>query len=133
VNQRQQKALQGYVDHLRPALGLSDWEVAVQREPTEEGHVAVICPIFGCRFAKLRVTKDFFTLDRGYQRITVLHELLHCVLAQPQHHVEEVLPNHLDKDVASLFVESFFHSLEYAVDGLAVALAPRFPLPEFSR
>lgn len=131
MNKRQQKALQRYVDSLLPMLGLADWQVNVRSDrPCQDNHVATIWPVFGTRAANLRVGKDFFTSDPCYQREIVIHELLHCVFAVTQHQVEIVLPDHMETG-AKLFHDLWSQAHEYAIDGLAVAVAPRFPLPRF--
>ena len=131
MTKRQQKKLQRYIDRLRPMLGLADWEVFVRPDPTEEGHLATIYPIWGCRAANLRFDSDFCEKDPAYQRETCVHELLHCVHAQTQHQVEFVLPNHMEAG-AELFGAMYEQANEYAIDGLAVAIAPLFPLPELA-
>lgn len=131
MNAKQRKALQGYVDEMRPLLGLAEWEVSVSDQPTvEEAHVATIYPVWGTRQANVRFSKTFFTHAPSFQRETVIHELLHCVFAQTQHQVEFILPQHAsDEHVGALFHAMWDQAHEYAIDGLAVAIAPRFPLP----
>lgn len=127
---RQKKAAQRYVNTMRPLLGLPEWIVNISDKPVEnESHVATIFPVWGTKVANLRLSSHFFEFTAEYQREIVVHELLHCVFAVPQHQVEMILTEYLKGKAGELFHDCWSHSMEYAIDGLAVAICPTLPLP----
>lgn len=132
MSKRDCQRLQSYVNKIKAMLGLSEWEVVVNQEPCQEGNVASISWLWGRKYATLNVAKTFVTeAPRGYIRSTVIHELFHCVHAVPQDQIDKVLKGVTKKDTHQTFRHAWWQAHEYAIDGLAEAIAPLFPLPAF--
>lgn len=133
MTKRRQRALQRYVDSIRPMLGLSDWEVVVKSEPPDDpSHDASHQSVYGCKLSLLRVSDQFWAYKPDQQREVVVHELLHAVFAAPQDQVRNILPTHLRGRGGVVFRDMWFQAQEYAIDQLAVAIGRHFPLPELS-
>lgn len=132
MTKRQQRSIMRYVHEVAPLLGIGrGWVFVVHRDPPANpdciGHCACV---FGQRVAHLRFSAEFLDCPPEDQRETILHELLHVVHAVTQDQVQHVLANHMPKEAHAVFADLFNHAHEYAVDSLAVAIAPLFPMPE---
>jgi hypothetical protein len=136
MTKRQQKAVQRYVDSLLPKLGLTDWCVDVVQDAGEdqaEGALAVCHKHHARRDALIWFREDFCGLVPDFQRRVIVHELLHVVHAPEEQYVFTTLADHLPPKKHALISDTFRLLHEYAVDSLAVAIAPLFPLPRIPR
>jgi hypothetical protein len=124
----ERKALCAYIRWVGDAMELRDWTFELLRDPAEDGCFAVVRPIFGQKLALISVCQNFRQLDRKKQREIVAHELIHCHLAALQSQLEDDLEEHLGKASYALFFESAKRNLEYAVNGLEMAIAKHLPL-----
>lgn len=120
--------LDQYVRKVADAMGLRDWRLDVKGEPPEYAY-AQCRPTDGQRHAELRFGSDFEALEPERRRAIVVHELVHCHIAQLQWQVEKDLERHLGPSTDRVFFDSFRRNVEYAVDAIAEALAPHLPLP----
>lgn len=123
------KAVSEYVYSLARILRLADWEYEIPSEPCEDGSCATIDCVFGQKRAVLHLAADFFTHDGPWQRQTLVHELVHCHLAQSRWLIYKAADEILSKAAAAALFLGFDQNLEYATDGLADAIAPLVPLP----
>jgi hypothetical protein len=109
-----------YTRDLAERLGLRDWRVAVSDDPPEDpGATASIECVEGRRLAILRLSDQFLAGRPAAQRQTMTHELIHCHLAP----LDQVM---MAAGLSDPWVRVI---LEYAIDGLAAAVAPMLPLP----
>jgi hypothetical protein len=132
----QREWLERYLAELACALDLDPWRITVRTDPPtadygdpDDPPLASIDPTYGRRVASLRVVEDFFDLTPAVQRETLLHELLHLYM----HPASEVIRCGVGKWIGQaayeVLLEAFKQQIEYGVDGIAVAIAERFPLP----
>lgn len=134
MNAREQKQLQRYVEQIAGLMGLRDWEIEVERDAPRAGDIAQSFTTYGQRFGQLRFVPGFMTkVPIRRQKSTVIHELLHFVHSQAQDQVRVVGAGVMSKRLHQHFTASWFHVHEYAVDGLAEALADLFPDPPWHR
>jgi hypothetical protein len=113
----------GYCCFLRDKLCLRDWQLLLSEEqPSGENSIASIEPIYGRKFATLRMSEGFLNDTPSEQRHTLVHELLHCHLAPLQRLIE----------ANNEMTQAYKMAIEYAVDGLADAIAPLLPVPPSS-
>lgn len=112
-----------YLRRLADHLHLSDWGVRIDDAgPRDPDDHCTITPIYGRKLAAVRLSEEFLDEPPDSQRQSLTHELIHCHL-QP---AWEIARHHLpDESLAG-----FRLMLEYAVDGLADAIAPHMPLME---
>lgn len=110
-----------YLRVVADLMALRDWSFSLSSVPCEEGKNAQIAPTPGRKHAELRLSAHFFALSPQAQRHCLLHELIHCQLAQCQFVAEQALPKRS--------FHMWLTSLEYGVDGIADAVAEYFPLP----
>jgi len=116
---RRQKWLP-YVRDLADRLALRDWRVVIADDaPDGSDAIASVycCP--GRKYATIRFGDVFFSDDRADQRHSIVHELVHAHLGAYVAAVERLSND--DKTLRML--------MEYAVDGLADAIAPLVPIP----
>lgn len=99
-------------------MRLSDWTLQFDEQHSSDGTLASINCCRGRKYATIRLCYDFDQKCGEEQRHTIVHELVHCHLAQLWHHVD---PDDEDEAVTLLG--------EYAVDGLADAIAPLILTP----
>jgi hypothetical protein len=108
-------------------MGLRDWTFEiVDGNPDPADAIATCEPIEGRRIARLRFSVRFESLPVTEKRHAVVHELVHAHLAQFTDDAHSFAKGSTGYAVAWPMA---LRSLEYAVDGLAEALAPTMPLP----
>ncbi len=111
-----------YVSEIASQLWLSDWTfVITERAPDSCDADAAIECLQGRKYARLFFSEKHLRDSEQDQRHTIVHELIHCHLA-------------LAADIANQCIDGdkfppFRLGMEYAVDGLADAIAPLMPLP----
>lgn len=128
MRERDRRTLRRYVARTAKQMGLRDWEIFVSDdEPSQPNWIAECVNLPGSRVATLRFRSTFRECEDLWQRATVIHELLHCVHAQTQDLVDVHLASVAEEDVHTIFNAAYRQANEYAIDGLAVALAPMFP------
>lgn len=127
-------ALASYVSDVARKMNLRDWELHVYSDPPEGSDAAGSYEaIYGRKVAHLRFDPHLVNgSDMEELRHVVCHELVHLHLDPLLCMVETDLPGELSKSAHGLFLAGFLRHLEYAVDELAGAIAPRFPLPDFT-
>lgn len=112
-----------YIRQLADALHLRDWRIEVSEElPAGENSIASCQPVYGRKYAVIRLSEGFLNDDHDEQRHTVIHELLHCHTG----------PMNRLLEAEESFTASVRQTMEYMVDGLADAIAPLLPLPPAS-
>lgn len=109
-------------------LGLDHWNIVVQFAPAQDGNKAECWRSMHQYQAKLRFADEWFDAEPEEQRQTVIHELLHCHM-RPVWEAWEPLEGPLGLTGWHIFSKNMEVAEETAVDGLARALAPRFPFP----
>ena len=129
---RQIKPVQAYVDTLRPLLGLSHFDIRVDREhctPVPKAWAVVQRPI-NKQEATIWLGDNFFT-ERSLHGIRedMIHELLHVVFEPVDWVVGNVGP-HLAPPAKALLGETMDDVIEQLVDQLTRVLAPLMPLPK---
>lgn len=134
MKKKDREELKRYIRWVANEMLLADWTFDVKWEsPSDPDALANCTPIFGRKRATLRFCDDFRNLVADEQRDTVVHELIHCHFAPAQCQVEKDLERHLGVQADQLFFESFKRNVEYAVDGLAGAIAKHMPLIEWPK
>jgi len=128
VKPKERKALGKYIRWVADEMELRDWHIDLMRESAEKGTLAQVHPTFGRKHVEVRFCARFRALPPEEQRNTVVHELVHLHTAAMQSQVEKDLEQHLAQGTDRVFFDSFQRNLEYAVDGLANALAKHMPL-----
>lgn len=127
MRKRDRKALRAYIRRVADALALRDWQIDLLAGPAPDGCNGHVSITYGRKVAEITVAQDFRTHDPRDQVHTIVHELIHCHLEPACALVHNHLEEHLGKTADKLFWEAFKHQVEYGVDGLADAIAGRFP------
>lgn len=133
MTERKRRAAQKYLRSLLPQLGLDLWEIDVMPEPLEEDGLALASVVkhYGRKAAAVWFRSDFFEYTPEYQRHIAIHELLHCCFAGDECYVFDTLDKTLPEKTHAPIAAAYRLLHEYSIDGLSVALAPFFPLPNF--
>lgn len=76
--------------------------------------------------AELRVSCSFSQMPPEAKRHLLVHELIHCHFAAAHLYADEVL-----EIVSMLARRAFDLNMEMGIDGMADAIAPFMPLPNF--
>lgn len=111
----------GYLRDLADRMGLRDWRVHVLEQVTDEEHDAQVFCVRGRKIANLRLSPRFGELAPERQRLTLVHELVHCHFAA----MDELVMGRWDGHEYDAYLIPF----EYGVDAIAHVLAPHLPLP----
>lgn len=126
---RDRLALGRYVRRVADLMGLRDWTLNIEQEPCDDENCAMCAPTYGQKRASLSFAPHFRHDDSAEsQRQTIVHELLHCVFAAEQDHIRLSLLKHLGQSTYDVFNDAYRQMHEYAIDGLADAIAPHMPL-----
>ncbi|MCL5292552.1 MAG: hypothetical protein M1548_08515 [Actinobacteria bacterium] len=120
-----------YVRQIADLLHLKDWRIRIEVDEAEDfdGFMAVVHPIEGRKRARLILCKEWLELSPEDQRHSIVHELVHCHLAGAGDIVRLDLLKNMSQSSYDIFYGGFKRQIEYAVDGLADAVAPLLPLP----
>ena len=127
---RQYKSLARYVRRVSNDLGLRDWTFDISHNPSDGVALAQIECIFGRNLGVMEFCPNWMALPPETQRHVVVHELLHAATAGPHGYVYRALPSLLGEGAWSAFESAYRQVDELAVDGLAAAIAPTFPVWE---
>lgn len=122
-------ALTTYVRTLADALGLKDWKITIEKEPSDDDCDASIQGVYGRRIGMLWIHRDFRTFSSDRQRQTLIHELLHLHFEPMRHHVENLLEasTAVSPEMFDLVESVLSTGAEYGIDTLAEAIAPKYP------
>lgn len=122
-----------YIAELRDLMGLGHFTVTFQAyPPAEQDEVSTAAQIQipdGKRDATIQVDPDFVDEPPEEQRETLVHELVHCHLADMGNMVYEDLKHPLGITAHAIFNDGFTRALEHATDAIAKAWAAQLPLP----
>lgn len=122
---RQRAEFEPYLRLLADRLHLKDWSFVLRDEaPDSADAIAAINCAEGRKYAWCYLSESFLRSSPEDQRHTLIHELLHCHMAGADHVAARMITEHF---------QLYRLHCEYAVDGLADALAPLLPLPTFRR
>ena len=128
------EVLNAYIEARRNDLWLADWGFTVRHDPPSSASaMAEIRPTYGRRHATVRFCSDFRELSAAEQRHVVVHELIHCHLAQIQHLTSS--DSGIGKALGTAghpVLDAVAMAIEHAVDSLADVIAPNLPLIEWT-
>lgn len=135
MRKRDRKALAHYVRHIADEMGLRDWSfnVVVEQPDTPEnpdGHQwgASCAPIPGRKGATLTFAPWTRDCTREELRETVVHELTHCHFFGLWDTLRRDTLQELGQSAYNLLIAGCERHMEYGVDAVAEAIAPRMPL-----
>ncbi len=110
-------------------MDLRDWRILLADEPCEEeGHIAEMAVVVGRRIGHLSVSKEWGSFSAEDRRTAIVHELLHVYVDQTKVALcfaQETMP----KAAYAVLYQAHQAAIEFAVDGIALVLAPFLPLP----
>lgn len=132
MTKSQHRAAERYIRRIADELRLRDWTVLLDPEPSSEGTSATVTPIYGRRRAIVYLSADFLETSAEEQRHTVAHELIHLHLEPCSATILNDLQAPLGENADTILERVYMRHLEYAVDGLADAVAPMLPLPPWT-
>lgn len=128
---RHNRIIREYTETLASCMGLADWTIEITFEVCgDDAHAEIEC-VYGQRLARISVSKNWLSMSRESQRSTLVHELVHALLAplsqMAYDMVNSLTTNEGAQDVAKAALTG---SEEWVVDPIAIAWAPNLPLPE---
>ena len=120
--------LYDYIQELAALLNLGQWKITISPLPPEDDALATCRVTSGQQLATIRIAQATIKADPEEQRATLLHELLHIHLWAIGEVVEHAFPA-LGTTAAGVLEAAHDLAAERAIDALALAIAPFFPLP----
>jgi hypothetical protein len=139
VNKRLE-VLDAYIQTIRVAMGLTEWDIVVTDEPAEDPEKTSleILPQPVVHYARIRVGGFFNDSGNNHsgpneQRTTVVHELLHLTHARLMEWFQQgILRNEMSPQSAHLVETLFQEELEVMADRTARMLSRYMPpVPEW--
>lgn len=119
MSPRQSKALINYINKLKSAMWLGQWNIEIMDDgDIDPDTFAAIDLVFGQRSATLRVCNDFFSFSPAKQRRILTHELFHCYSADVQKQGEG-----LRKILGTVAHDAWFFGFTLAVEHMVEALS----------
>lgn len=114
-------------------LGLGEFEIkahaaAAGSTLTDEDAIASVSCVYGRKIANISFAETFFLADPEEQRHVLLHELLHVRFWDSHALMESTLPEVMGVPAYKAFFAGLTLVDEHAIDALAKALEPLFPL-----
>lgn len=133
MKKRDRKALAKYVRWVANELNLRDYTLRItysaEAEESRGGINMAHCGcIDGAREATIEFAPHFRFVPPEEQRETVVHELLHVHHDPCWRMVQTDLAEPLGKVAYYVYCDSYRRSMEFMIDALAKAIAPRLPL-----
>jgi hypothetical protein len=132
LNDAQFHATKDYLDTLRIALSLKDWDITLLRE-YPDSHDAwaeiEVCETRKAAWIKVAYPEFYDSKTPEEQRSYLVHELIHCHLDASHRSLArlgEMNPDAKDVDFAK---RQHRVDIEQATDALALAFAAFFPVP----
>jgi hypothetical protein len=116
----ERESLERYLRTLADRMALKDWAATILDDQSADGtHADILC-VEGRKVGRVRFARDWAERSPEDLRHTCCHELLHC------HH--GALMVEMGRRLNKADFATFMMLLEYAIDGIADALAPHLPL-----
>jgi hypothetical protein len=119
-----------YVRMIADLFGLREWELLISDQRCDDDTLADTETIYGQRIARFRFNAKWQEWAVEDLRSTIVHELLHVHTEPTSELLADVAGASMDEKTAAALTAALSYSLERAVDQIAVAIAPYFPLPE---
>ena len=124
--------LRAWVSDAQVMLGVDSWELTIVEAASDVDAWADIDPHPQAPTADLRVSHDFWTQTPEKQRLILIHELLHLVLARYAR-VSETMEESLGKLAWAVLEPQLEDAEERATEHLARIIAPYLTLPAFPK
>jgi hypothetical protein len=133
VNRERHRYWAAYIADVQGRMKLGDWEVVLQRQTARAGAEASMGFFGSVRRGWMYLGKDFEKNSRTEQRITIVHELVHCHMHPLRSYLQVQLDSGGDdynrhRDYVFITLGHDSHE-EYIVEDLARIIAPSMPLP----
>lgn len=118
-----------YLRYLADQIGLKDWEIDLKRDhPDDANAAASMRAVVGRRKVCIRLGDGFYADTPENQRHYALHELLHVHLDDIDTAVWQA-SDIIGGDTFRLMEKVIKDRVEFAVDNIAAAIGPAYPLP----
>lgn len=126
-----------YMHKLKNMLKLSHWNITISPEFASDDALANVSITEWQHTAIITLHKDFRKDSPESLRGTLIHELLHCHLSAMSESCQEILKSSKTHDADDPIINAAITSIEYqgerAIDLIAEAIAPLFPLPDIPK
>jgi hypothetical protein len=131
---RRAKNVQAYAEELASWMGLTDWTLQVLTDsPSEETSMAEIDCIYGQRLGKIALSDDWDSYKPETQRDTLVHELVHAILAPYSQMADDMLDALVSATQAAPAKAALSNVEEWITDAVALAWGQHLPLPKGAR
>ncbi len=125
-------AVNAYLRAAADALGLKDWRITFDPQPTTEEDTYAEIDATEDRHASVQLCATFATLPARQQREIIVHELCHLHTTRLRTIAEDLAASE-STGTKSFILKTIENADEHAVESFAQLLAPQLPLPAFSR
>ena len=123
--------LPGYVRAIADQLGLRDWRIELRDAGADGGKTATLNMVPNRDYGIIDIRPLFWEDTREDQRQTVIHECLHLHLHAVSEAFDDTVwaSNLLSTVIKEMSLAVMERAEEHAVDAIAAAIAPYFPMP----
>jgi hypothetical protein len=128
MRKRDRRELERYIRWMANEMELRDWTITLADDPCSPGNKGECLAVMGRKRATILLAKDFRSHEPEDQRVTIVHELLHCHWTAAWEMVGRDLEKALGSQADIIFCSAFDRNAEYAIDATAAALAKHLPL-----
>lgn len=128
---RHNRIIREYTQELASQMGLADWTIEIRLDPTDSDTYAEIECVYGQRLARIGINRNWLTYTRELQRDTLVHELVHALIAPLSQMAYDMVDALTENEGAQAAAKAALAgSEEWVVDPISIAWAPHMPLPE---
>ena len=128
MSPKEYRSLARYIASIAKDFGLRDWDLSLDSDPCDDDAIASVNTAYGRKAAVINVAADFEHYTPEAQRMAVIHELIHIHQAQIIDLIERTLPNAIGAAAFLMFNAAWRQAMEHSTDGLATAIADRYPI-----
>jgi hypothetical protein len=133
MRKKDRAALVKYIRWCGDELGLRDWTFEIQHVVDDQPNAARTVTLYGRHVACITFRDDFRGMSAEFQRMAVIHELIHVPFNVASWYIVKTLPDLVAPPVYDAFYGAFNQLDEMATDTLAEGIASRFPLIEWPK
>lgn len=128
---RNNRVVREYAEDLASYMGLADWNIEITYLSCDEDTLAEIECVYGQRLARITLAKNWLSLGRDTQRDTLVHELVHALIAPLSQMAYDMVDALTENEGAQAAAKAALAgSEEWVVDPISIAWAPHLPLPK---
>lgn len=131
---RRARLMTDYAQDLASMMGLTDWTITVKTDsPSDDDNMAEIDCIYGQRVGRINLNDEWDGYTPEVQRDTLVHELVHAILAPYSQMADDMLDSLGSTQQANTAKAALSNVEEWVTDAIALAWGQHLPMPKVKK